>query len=221
MNIRTELFLLPICSVGGEVRVLLKKEAASEKLVIPSYILKPNMYQNAAAEALLSDLLTGVPAQQLEYWLQSSQCHKRIVDSYDRELLLDTNPGVALLRAVAIPEDLAPKAKGLWYSAAEVFGSDSSVANDSKLFVKDALDLVPHWVRYSTFAFELLPKVFSIQDLRVLVGSLSKQEIDPGNFHRRLKRLDILTPLVAGQRVHKWEFTWDRREILRAEGLIP
>jgi hypothetical protein len=221
MNVRTELFLLPMSCVGGEVRVLLRKDTTSEKLVIPSVLLKPQLFQNAAAEVLLSEILSASEPEKVETWLQSSQCNKRIVDSYDRELLMDSGSGVAVLRAVAIPEDIAPKAKGLWYTAAEVFGSDSLVSNDCKLFIKDTLDLVPHWVRYSTFAFELLPHVFSIQDLRMLVGSLSKQEIDPGNFHRRLKRLDVLTPLVAGQRVHKWEFTWDRRSVLKAEGLIP
>ena len=81
---------------------------------------------------------------------------------------------------------------------------------------------MPLWVKNTTFTFELLSQVFSIQDLRLLVGMLSSQEIDPGNFHRRLKRLDILRPLVTGQqRVHKWEFAWEKSDILGAEGLIP
>jgi hypothetical protein len=221
MNIRTELFLLPVSTVGGEVRVLLKKEPQSEKLVIPSALLKPQLSQNSAAESILYEVLEKAPRAHVEEWLSSSQCYKRIVDSYDRELLMDSIPGVSILRAVAIPENLALQAKGLWYTATQVFGADSNVTNDCKFFVKDTTDLVPHWVRYSTFAFELLPKVFSIQDLRILVSALSKQEIDPGNFHRRLKRLDILTPLVSGQRVHKWEFGWNKKEVLKSEGLIP
>jgi hypothetical protein len=31
----------------------------------------------------------------------------------------------------------------------------------------------------------------------------------------------VLNPLVAGQRVHRWEFAWGKGEVLKGEGLIP
>jgi hypothetical protein len=157
----------------------------------------------------------------VEAWLHSPRCRDRIVDCFDRELLIEGAPGVAIVRAVSLPEDLAADAKGTWVSPKSLFAADSVLGEDSRLFLRECLNLIPTWVRYTSLVFELLPSVFSIQDLRLLVSLLAANEIDPGNFHRRLKRLDILKPLVSGQRVHKWEFSWSKTEALTTEGLIP
>lgn len=221
MTARTELFLVPLASHGGELRVLVRKDAATDRQVLPHAVLRADFFQRNAQESLLRDLLTSAPSDELEAWIASSRYRDRVVDVFDRDLLFDKSQSVSIVRAIAIPEELAPDAKGTWLSPQVLFSHDSMLSDDCKLFVRECLNLVPHWVRNTTFPFELLPTVFSIQDLRLLVSMLSSQDIDPGNFHRRLKRLDILRPLVAGQRIHRWEFSWVRGEVLRAEGLIP
>lgn len=221
MTSRTELFLIPVSAHGGELRVLVRKDLEHDRHVLPHHLLKADQLQAETLRQLLREILAGTQQEVLDSWLTSSRCRDRIVDAFDRDLLFENSQSVAIVRAVALPEELAPDAKGTWLPPKALFSSDSMLSDDCKLFVRECLNLIPQWVRHSTFSFELLPSVFSIQDLRLLVAMLAGHEIDPGNFHRRLKRLDILRPLVSGQRVHRWEFAWERSNILNAEGLIP
>jgi hypothetical protein len=221
MSVRTELFLVPISTHGGTLRVLVRKDANNPGQILPHAQLKSDFFQKEAQEQVLRDLLVAVPSATLDAWMNSPRYTDRVVDVFDRNLLFERVQSVAVVRAIAIPEDLAQDAKGTWLSATEIFSNDSLLSDDCKLFVRECLNLIPYWVRNTTFSFELLPPVFAIQDLRLLVSMLASQDIDAGNFHRRLKRLDILRPLVSGQRIHRWEFAWDRAAVLRTEGLIP
>ncbi|MEN9808795.1 MAG: hypothetical protein RLZZ488_362 [Pseudomonadota bacterium] len=221
MSAKTELVLVPISAHTGELRVLVRRDTATEKQVLPHLFLKSDVLQKSALEYILRDLLSSSEPEELSSWIGSTKCKDRVVDVYDRDLLFESAQSVAIVRVVAIPSEIAPDARGVWLTPQELFAEDSHLSHDCRLFVRDALAQIPFWIRHSSLAFELLPKVFSIQDLRVLVGLLSGQEIDPGNFHRRLKRLDVLNPLVAGQRVHRWEFAWGKGEVLKGEGLIP
>lgn len=221
MSARTELFLIPVSTHGGELRVLVRKDAEMERHVLPHTLLKIDQLQHESLRSLIREILGVSTMDQVDAWLATSRFRDRIVDVFDRDLLFEGAQSVAIVRAVAIPEEFAPDARGTWLPPKSLFSSESMLSEDCKLFTRECLNLVPQWVRASTFSFELLPAVFSIQDLRLLVGMLSGHEIDPGNFHRRLKRLDILKPLVSGQRVHRWEFAWEKGSVLRAEGLIP
>jgi hypothetical protein len=191
MFARSELFLVPLSTHGGELRVLVRRDPTTEKQILPHLILKPQMVQRACQEALLKDVLGSYAPGDVETWLQSSRCRDRIVDCFDREMLFEGAPGVAIVRAVCIPEELSSEAKGTWISPKVLFSPDSLLSEDCKLFLRECLNMIPTWVRYTSLAFELLPAVFSIQDLRLLVSLLATNEIDPGNFHRRLKRLDF------------------------------
>ena len=219
---KTELFLIPTAAVNGSLRVLVTKDQNSERQTFPSIVLRQDMHLHGGTRRILSDLLAGAHLAELETWFNSARCKDRIVDVYDRDLLFEQVQSIAIVRAIALPQEFSAHAKGMWLDAENLFSQDSILAPDSRLFLRECLNQVPLWVKNTTFTFELLSQVFSIQDLRLLVGMLSSQEIDPGNFHRRLKRLDILRPLVSGQqRVHKWEFAWEKSDILGVEGLIP
>jgi len=221
MSAKTELILVPVSTHTGELRVLVKRDPSTEKQLLPNLLLKTDLLQKSALEYVLRELLAQCDVEELSGWISSSKCKDRVVDVYDRDLLFEGAQSVAIVRVVAIPSELAPDARGVWLTPEELFSESSHLSHDCRLFVRDALACVPYWIRHSSLAFELLPKVFSIQDLRLLVGLLSGQDIDPGNFHRRLKRLDVLNPLVAGQRVHRWEFSWGKGDVLKGEGLIP
>lgn len=221
MSARTELFLIPISTHGGELRILVRKDTDLDRYVLPHSILRPEQLQRETQAQLLREILSSSNRSGVTDWMDSPRYRDRIVDAFDRDLLFESAQSVAIVRAVALPEELAPEARGAWLTPKALFSSDSMLSEDCKLFVTVCLNQVPRWVRHSTLSFELLSQVFSIQELRLLVSLLSGNEIDPGNFHRRLKRLDILKPLVAGQRVHRWEFAWEKADALRVEGLIP
>ena len=221
MTSRTELFLIPFSAHGGELRVLVRRDAEQDKHVLPHLILRSDQLQRDTQSQIVRELLGSAVSSVVEQWMKSPRYRDRVVDAFDRDLLFEGAQSVAIVRALALPEELAPDARGSWLPPQALFSSDSMLSEDCKLFVRECLNLVPRWVRHSSLAFELLPQIFSIQELRMLVSMLAGHEIDPGNFHRRLKRLDILRPLVAGQRVHRWEFSWDKADALREEGLIP
>ncbi len=222
--LKTELFLIPLASINDNLHVLVTQDkgALGEKQSFPSILLKQDLYLHGGVRQLLRKVLLGVPPAELENWIESARCKDRIVDVYDRNLLFEKAQTIAIVRAIALPQNFSSGASGVWLNADTLFLQHSALTTDCRLFLKECLNQVPVWVKNTTFSFELLSHIFSIQELRLLVGMLSQQEIDPGNFHRRLKKLDILRPLTNGQqRVHRWEFAWEKSAILCSEGLIP
>lgn len=171
------------------------------------------------------------PETLLAQWFASQRFVSRVVDVLDVPATA-TEPRASLevVRAIAVPDDVfaalgAPTgaaADEVWLEVDAVLsGKVEGFSKASCKIVAAAAGAVPDWTRHGSFAFELLPPVFSIQDLRLLLGHMTSQDIDAGNFHRRLKRLDLLRPMVGGQRVHRWEFDWSKTETLRRESLIP
>lgn len=227
--INCELFLIPLATIQNRLCVLAQRDPQ-----FPDQRAFPYL-PVASGENLQSTLRTLVwslfdftnsettPWNAVEGWFDSERRKDRMIDAYDRSLLFEEKQSVAIVRALAIPDDLSPLAKGVWLDFESAFSDSSLLSPDNRLFLRECLKQIPLWVRNTTFSFELLAKIFSIQDLRNLVSQLSEQEIDPGNFHRRLKRLDILSPVAQQpqQRVHRWQFSWERGFVLSTDGLIP
>lgn len=71
-------------------------------------------------------------------------------------------------------------------------------------------------LEYTTLAFQLLPEVFSILELKHIYEQiLGEKELDKGNFYRKIKEADLLeeTPLVRegrGRPTRLWRFRQDR-----------
>ncbi len=70
-------------------------------------------------------------------------------------------------------------------------------------------------LEYTTLAFQLLPEVFSILELKHIYEQILGEKLDKGNFYRKIKEADILekTPLVRegrGRPTHLWRFKGDR-----------
>ena len=219
---KTELVLIPIAAMKDGLQLLVNQEPGSDKLTFPNVSLKQEFFLRGGLDQILHQLLVTVPQPELDNWLHSSRCKDRIVDVYDRDLLFEQVHSMVIVRAIALPQEFSLHAKGIWLNAETLFSQNSRLSPDNRLFLQECLNQIPRWVKNTTFIFELISQVFSIQDLRLLIGILSHQEIDPGNFHRRLKRLQILNPRVAGQqRIHKWEFSWEKSNVLLTEGLLP
>lgn len=71
-------------------------------------------------------------------------------------------------------------------------------------------------IEYTTLAFQLLPEVFSILELKHIYEQiLGEKKLDKGNFYRKIKEADLLeeTPLVRegrGRPTRLWRFRRDR-----------
>lgn len=227
--INSELFLIPLATIQNRLCVLAQRDPEfPDQRSFPYLPLTPGAHVQSTVRTLVRSLFDvtkedGNLSEAVENWFQSPRRKDRMIEVYDRDLLPEGKQSVAIVRALAIPDDLSASVKGVWLDFMSAFSDASLLSPDNRLFLRACLKQIPLWVRNTTFSFELLSKVFSIQDLRILVSHLSEQEIDPGNFHRRLKRLDILCPvaLQPQQRVHRWEFSWERDGVLSTDGLIP
>ena len=214
MNV--ELFIIPVAAFNDKLHFY---TAASS--TFPSCKLSDDLHSFEAMRTVLLKYFSD-DSEEFTQWLNSPRCKDRIIDVYDRNRLPEQRNSIAIVRAVSIPDNIALRDKDSWYEPQSLLNENSLLSQDNKLFLSECLNLIPVWVKNTSFTFELMSRVFSIQELRLLVGTLSNQEIDPGNFHRRLKKLDILRPLGVGQqRVHRWEFAWERCIALSADGLIP
>jgi 8-oxo-dGTP diphosphatase len=70
-------------------------------------------------------------------------------------------------------------------------------------------------LEYTTLAFQLLPEVFSILELKHIYEQILGEKLDKGNFYRKIKESDLLeeTPLTRegrGRPTRLWRFRRDR-----------
>ncbi|MBX9702604.1 MAG: hypothetical protein K2X39_00485 [Silvanigrellaceae bacterium] len=222
MAVSAELFLIHLAFINNSLRILVRTDESKETKVFPSIGLRNELFIFGAMNQLLHDTFQDLSLKDLEEWLNSSRYKNRIVETFDRDLLFEQNQSLAIVRAVAIPEEFCLKAKGEWFEINSLFSNETILAPDCKLFLRECINLVPYWSCFTPFVFELLPEIFPINELRNYINTITGKEIDPGNFHRRLKKLDILKPVMAKnhQRVHKWEFYWEKDRVLSEQGLI-
>ncbi len=212
---KIELFLIPIAAFSEKLYFFVDN---SKKF--PSLQLNDSISLQRATKDILHSLFCH--HNELSSWLESPRCKDRVIETYEKQCLPEKENGLAIVRAISIPDNIALEAQNSWFPVEKLLVDENLLSPDCKEFLLDCLKLIPLWVKNTSFAFELMKHVFSIQELRLLVGTLSNQEIDPGNFHRRLKKLDILQPLSSGQqRVHRWQFDWERTSYLISDGLIP
>lgn len=78
-----------------------------------------------------------------------------------------------------------------------------SLAFDHRAIVDDALDHIKRRLDRDPIAFALVPERFTVRELRDVYEILGEQPIDPGNFTRRVKRMQErgLVEQVEGKRV--------------------
>ncbi len=219
---KVELYLIPIAAFHDKLHFYVTPNSEKESLRFPVSLLGDELHVEEATRNILRRCFSCDNDPEFENWLLSSHCAPRIINVFDRPSLPEKEKSIAIVRAISICENLAMRSKDNWQCASSLLESSSMLSIDNQVFLNEALNLIPMWVKSTSFTFELMSQVFSIQDLRLLVSMLSNQEIDAGNFHRRLKKLDILRPQGSSQqRVHRWEFAWERSPVLSADGLIP
>ena len=223
--IECELRLVLLSQQDHELKILVSRSSsAGADAVYPHAFLAQPTLQWGATVSLLKSIFPLNP-DEVDAWVNAPRFKERIIDVLDAPGVPGGVAGdcsrVVIARAVAVPPSLAALAQG-WVGFHEMLAQSATQGRVGDLEITHTcLYKLREWTRYSSLVFELLPEVFSIQDLRASMIDLAQVDIDPGNFHRRLKKLDILRPLGSGQRVHRWEFVWSRSSVLRAEGIIP
>jgi 8-oxo-dGTP diphosphatase len=89
------------------------------------------------------------------------------------------------------------------------------LAFDHQRILSRAVSRLRSKLEYTTLAFQLLPEVFSILELKDIYEQILGEELDKGNFYRKIKESGVLeeTSLVRegrGRPTRLWRFKRDR-----------
>lgn len=76
-----------------------------------------------------------------------------------------------------------------WFPVARLPGA---LAFDHDTILATALARLRSKLEYTTLAFELLPEVFSILELKQVYQQILGEELDKGNFYRKIKDANVL-----------------------------
>lgn len=76
-----------------------------------------------------------------------------------------------------------------WFAVQEV---ERPLAFDHGTILNYALSRLRSKLEYTTLAFQLLPEVFSILELKDIYEQILGEKLDKGNFYRKIREADIL-----------------------------
>ncbi len=92
-----------------------------------------------------------------------------------------------------------------------------TLAFDHHEIIRFALDRLRSKLEYTTLAFQLLPDVFTLPELKQTYEQILEEELDRGNFYRKLKEAGVLEPVdrqraSGGRPAALYRFRSTRRE---------
>ena len=101
-----------------------------------------------------------------------------------------------------------------WFPVSALPGA---LAFDHERILTFALDRLRSKLEYTTLAFQLLPEVFSILELKHIYEQILGEQLDKGNFYRKIKEAGLLesTGLLRegrGRPTHLYRFNRSRAE---------
>lgn len=95
---------------------------------------------------------------------------------------------------------------------------------DHNQMITDALEKLRRKARYQPLGFELLPKKFTIPQLKKLYDAIYQKDLDRRNFRKRILSMNILKKLdekdksTSKKGAYLYEFDKEKYEALTAEG---
>jgi 8-oxo-dGTP diphosphatase len=89
------------------------------------------------------------------------------------------------------------------------------IAFDHDQILAYAISRLRSKLEYTTLAFQLLPELFSILELKHIYEQILGEELDKGNFYRKIKEADLLEETTftregRGRPTRLWRFRRDR-----------
>lgn len=101
-----------------------------------------------------------------------------------------------------------------WFSVKHL---PQPLAFDHDNIVRFAIDRLRSKLEYTTLAFQLLPEVFTLPELKRTYEEILDEELDRGNFYRKIKEADLLEPVgrqreSGGRPAALYRFRRERRE---------
>lgn len=101
-----------------------------------------------------------------------------------------------------------------WFPVRDLPGP---LAFDHKKILNFALNRLRSKLEYTTLAFQLLPEVFSILELKHIYEQILGEQLDKGNFYRKIKEAGVLEPTGMlregrGRPTHLYRFKRSRAD---------
>ena len=122
---------------------------------------------------------------------------------------------IALVRAERQSLEAATDAAAVhWFPVMEL---PQSLAFDHDRIIRFAIDRLRSKLEYTTLAFQLLPAVFSLPELKHIYEQILGEPLDRGNFYRKIKAADLLEETSSfregkGRPARLYRFRADQRE---------
>ena len=122
---------------------------------------------------------------------------------------------IALVRAERQTLEAATDAAAVrWFPVKEL---PRPLAFDHDLIVRYAVDRLRSKLEYTTLAFQLLPAVFSLPELKHIYEQILGEPLDRGNFYRKIKAAELLEETDGfregkGRPARLYRFRTDQRE---------
>lgn len=101
-----------------------------------------------------------------------------------------------------------------WFSVRNL---PQPLAFDHDQIMRFAIDRLRSKLEYTTLAFQLLPEVFTLPELKQTYEQILGEELDRGNFYRKIKEANLLEPVgrqreSGGRPAALYRFRTNRRE---------
>ncbi|HEY0733887.1 MAG TPA: NUDIX domain-containing protein, partial [Herpetosiphonaceae bacterium] len=101
-----------------------------------------------------------------------------------------------------------------WFPVPDV---PQPLAFDHDQILRFAVDRLRSKLEYTTLAFQLLPQVFTLPELKQTYEQILGEQLDRGNFYRKIKEAELLEPVgrvreSGGRPAALYRFRAERRE---------
>ncbi len=131
----------------------------------------------------------------------------------------------ALVPSTSLPSPRAASdaAEARWWSIYDL----PKLAFDHADILDYALTRLRYKLEYSAVGFELLPETFSLSDLQTVYEIILGEELDRGNFRKKLRKADVVEPTsqyrhnTGGRPARLYRFRDDAVAEIKARRLFP
>lgn len=189
---------------GEHLNVLLMKREDMEthNMKLPGHLVYSDETPDEAAERIMSGI-TGIEGMELNQFRTFCSL-ERVSDPQDAgwlSIMMDGSSErvvtVAYFTILRTETFKMKKQDGLvWVNVTEL----PRLAFDHNQIISDALDYFGRMVYFNNeFLFRLLPKKFTISQLRNLYEIVFRTKMDPGNFYKKVAQMSCVIPLEEKQ----------------------
>ncbi len=174
-------------------------------LVLPGNLVRDNETLDESAKRILKELtgLENIFLEQFYTFGDPNRVRKKQDAEWLRTMRTDPDARVITVAYFALVKlnDYVPKPDS-FARRSEWYGIDKipTLAFDHNEILDKALESLRFKLKYFPIGFELLPKKFTLSQVQKLYEAIYGNKLDKRNFRKKLKALDIVTPLGEKQK---------------------